>query len=113
MSMNNTYLNDIANSGGALITHIGLVNATGTELTGGTYARQPVTWATAATGTVRPNADLSFAIPAGTTVGGWVGYSAVTAGTSYGGQDLTQETFTNSGTFTLLAAGTGVTHSAL
>ena len=111
--MNTTYRNAIADHGGTLISHIALVDETGTEITGGdpAYARQPVTWTTAADGTIRPDADLSFNIPESTTVGGWRGFSALTAGTDYGGEDLTNESFANQGTYTLLAAQTGILHN--
>lgn len=112
MAMATSYLNGIATAGAALITHIGLVNASGTELTGGTYARQAVTWTSASSGTVRPNADLEFDVPAGATVGGWRGFTASTAGTNHGGADLTNEVYAGAGTYTLLAASTGITHAA-
>jgi len=112
MAMTEAYRNAIADYGASLITYIGLVDETGTELSGGdpAYARQPVTWTAASDGIIRPSADLTFDVPAGTTVGGWRGYSALTGGTDYGGADLTQETFTNQGTYTLLAAQTGIRH---
>jgi len=114
MAMNNDYLNTIADAGGGNITHIGLVDETGTEISGGSpaYARQAVTWTSASGGTIRPNADLTFDIPASTTVGGWRGYSASTAGTDYGGEDLTQETYASQGEYTLLSSGTGILHSS-
>ena len=111
--MNTTYRNAIATHGGTLITHIALVDETGTEITGGDpdYARQPVTWTSASDGTIRPNADLEFNIPADTTVGGWRGFSALTDGTDYGGEDLTNEAFANQGTYTLIGAQTGILHN--
>lgn len=111
MAMNEAYRNAIANAGGALITHIGLVNSSGVEISGGGYARQAVTWTTASDGIIRPTADLVFDIPAGTTVGGWRGYSASTAGIDYGGADLVNETFAGAGQYKLLASGTGIQHS--
>lgn len=43
--------------------------ATGTdELTGGTYARQAITWAAASGGTVGSSAGLTFSVPGGNTV---------------------------------------------
>ena len=110
MAMTEGYLNAIATAGGALITHIGLVDETGTEVVDGTYARLPITWTAAAVGTIRPTADLTFSVPAG-TVGGWRGYSALTVGTDYGGQVLTNEVFAAAGQYKLLAAGTGILHS--
>lgn len=112
--MNADYLNAVADYGGTQITHIGLVDETGTEISGGSpaYARQAVTWTAASGGTIRPNADLTFNIPTGTTVGGWRGYSASTAGTDYGGADLTNETYASQGEYTLLSSGTGILHSS-
>ena len=112
--MNTTYLNATADAGAALITHIGLVNGSGTELSGGSpaYARKAVTWTAASNGTVRPTADLTFDIPAGATVAGWRGYSALTAGTDYEGAALTSEAFAGQGTYTLTAASSGITHAA-
>ena len=109
--MNVTFRNSLATHGGTLITHIGLVNAVGTELSGGSpaYARRAVAWTAVVDGLIRPTADLTFDIPAGVTVGGWRGYSALTAGTDFGGQTLTQETFAGQGTYRLLAASTSIT----
>ena len=112
MAMTVGYRNSIATAGGALITHIGLMNGA-SEVTGGNpaYARKAVTWAAAALGVIRPNADLTFDIPTAATVDGWAGFSALTAGTSYGGQALTAEVFAGQGQYKLLAAGTGILHS--
>lgn len=107
------YRNAIADHGASLITHIGLVDETGTEITGGSpaYARQAVSWTSASSGSISPTADLTFDIPASTTVGGWRGYSASTGGTDYGGEDLTQETFASQGEYVLQAAGTAINHN--
>lgn len=113
MPMNETYLNAIANAGKALITHIGLVNGSGVELSGGGYARQTVTWTAAAAGLVRPTVDRVFTTTTGHVVAGWRGFTALTGGTDYGGEALTQVTFSNPGTYTLLAAGTGIDHDAV
>jgi len=112
-NMTDGYRNAIANHGASLITHIGLVDETGTELTGGSpaYERQAVTWTSASDGIIRPTADLTFDIPENTTVAGWRGYSALTAGTNYGGKALTQETYAAQGEYKLLAASTGILHS--
>lgn len=108
--MNQTYDDALATHGKSLITHIGLVDDLGAELAGGSYARLPVTWAgPTADGTIRPDADLLFDVPA-TTVAGWRGYSAVTAGTDYGGQALTAEVYAEPGQYRLLAASTSVQH---
>lgn len=112
MAMNTTYLNATADAGGDLITHIGLVNGSGTELTGGGYARQAVTWTSASSGLIRPSADLEFSVASGSTVAGWRGYSASSSGTDYGGADLTSQAFATAGTYTLLAASTSIDHDA-
>ena len=112
--MNATYRNAIRDYGKTLITHIGLIDNTDTELTGGTpaYARKAVTWANDGTGTKRPNANIAFDVPTG-TVKGWRGYSALATGTDYGGANFSAaETFAAQGTLTLLAATSGVLHNA-
>ncbi len=111
MAMSTGYRNAIADYGASLISHIGLVDESGVELSGGAYARLAVTWTTAADGVVRPTVDLLFEVPAATTVKNWRAYSAITGGTNYGGADLTQEAFTNAGQYKLIAAGTGILHS--
>lgn len=110
--MNTAYLNLIANAGRSAITHIGLVNGSGTELSSADYARQPVTWTAASDGDTSPNADLVFEVAAGDVVAGWRGYSAGSGGTDYGGADLTPVTFANDGTYTLDSATTGIDHDA-
>lgn len=69
----------------AVTTHIGLLDASGTELTGGSpaYARKAVTWTAAASGIRDNNAGLTFDIPAATTVAFHGLYSAITAGTNF------------------------------
>ena|SRR5688572_8964852 len=111
--MNVAYRNATAAAGGALITHIGLVDQAGVELTGGSpaYARQAVTWTSPSNGVIRPTADLTFNVPPAKTVGGWRGYSAATNGTDYDGADLTDEAFVGQGQYILLAAGTGILHN--
>lgn len=111
--MNATYLNAIRDHGQGLITHIGLVDDVGAELSGGSpaYARRAVTWTDDGDGVSRPSADLDFDIPAGASVAGWRGYSASTAGTNYGGAALTQEDYAAQGVYRLLAAQTAIAHA--
>lgn len=115
MPMLTNYLNSIADDGGALITHIGLVDETGTELSGGSpaYARQAVTWDAAVAGLISPDVSLDFDIPPGDTVAGWRGYSALTVGTDFGGEDLSPESFISQGSYRLLASLTGIQHTAV
>lgn len=109
--MNSSFHNALAAYGASLITHIGLVDDTGTEITGGTYARKPVTWSGAAA-VKSPDANLLFNIPAGATVAGWAGFTALTGGTNHGGASVTQKNYTNAGTYELLAASTNFTIQA-
>jgi hypothetical protein len=103
--VNSAFFTALAAEGASLITHIGLVDDSGTELSSAGYERQAVTWAGAAA-TKSPSADLVFDCADGDVVAGWRGYSAATGGTDYGGAALTQVTFGTDGTYTLLAAST-------
>lgn len=113
MPMADSYLNATATHGGSLITHIGLVNGSGVELSGGAYARKAVTWGSASAGLIRPTGNLLFDVPAGGVVAGWRGFTALTGGTNHGGHTLPSETYTNAGTYELLAASTGIDHDAV
>lgn len=113
MPMLENYLNSTADSGASLITHVGLVDAGGVEVASAGYARQAVSWTAAAAGLVRPTADAVFNMTAGDVVAGWRGFSALTAGTNYGGAALTSVTFGNDGTYTLQAANTAIDHDAV
>jgi hypothetical protein len=106
MAMTEAFRNAMLDAGAALITHIALFDGA-SELTGGSYARKAVTWAAAGSGAVRPNADLTFDVPAGATVDGWRGFTALTNGTNYGGASLTAEDFAGAGQYKLLSASTG------
>lgn len=104
--MNGTFLDALATQAKTLITHIGLVNGAGSAV--GT--RQAVTWTgpTGGNGLIRPNADLVFNMTSGQDVAEWRGYSASTGGTDYGGAALTAVSYSNDGTYTLLAASTAI-----
>lgn len=112
MALSAAMRNAMLTGGVALVTHLGLVNASGVEISGGdpAYARKAVTWDTAADGVISPTEDIAFDIPAETTVGGWAGFSAATAGTNHGGDvTVADEVFAAQGTYTLLKAATGYT----
>lgn len=115
MAVTQAYLDLTLVDPATTITHIGLIDDQGDELTGGSYARLAVTWAAPATAdggrVIRPTADLPFDVPASTTVAGWRGYSASTSGTNYGGADLDEEEFNAAGQYVLEAAGTGYRHN--
>jgi hypothetical protein len=72
--------NDLLTNGLTSFTHVGAFTDLGvTEVAGGSYARQAITWTAAASGVRDNNAQLSIPIPAGTTVvvgGVWDAISA-------------------------------------
>ena len=104
------YLNAIANYGASILTSVGLKNAAGTELSGGTpaYARQAVTWLVAEDGVIKPENDLVFAVPAGANVASW--FVTNNAGTILGTGSLDQESYTNQGEYVLVAATSSISH---
>ena len=112
--MDQNYRNAIRTYGAGLITHIGLVNGSGVEISGGTYARKAVTWSTATNNKAIPSSDLTFNIPR--------------ALQSQGGEDspLHQEALTTearrlprqgltqrNGTYVLKADSTSINHTAV
>lgn len=75
----------LGNAIGYIAAHTDIPNSSGSnEVTGGSYARQAVTWASASAGVRDNSGALSIPIPAGTTVVGLSGWSALTTGTYYG-----------------------------
>jgi hypothetical protein len=100
----NVMLDALAGVVGYVSLHTADPSTTGAnEVTGGSpaYARKAVTWNSAATGNLDNNANPVFDVPAGVTVTHFGLWSAVTAGTFYGGNTLSaSETFTNQGTYT-------------
>lgn len=66
-------------------THAGAYTDLGvTEVSGGSYARQSISWAAASGGTRANSAQLSIPIPAGTTVQSVGVWDALSAGTAQG-----------------------------
>lgn len=81
-------------------TKAALYSDASTEVTGGTYARQTITWGTASGGSISDTSIPAFNIPAGQTVA--IVKLFNTAGTvEYASFDVTDETFTNAGTYTI------------
>ena len=119
--MNTAYEDALGSHGKSILTHIALFDDAGNEISGGTYARQPVTWTDPGTGSggaddpgeIRITTNLVFDIPAGNTVAEWRAFTALTGGTDYGGASLTNETFASDGQYTLEAANTSIEHNAL
>lgn len=76
--------NAILDSGKGAITHLGALEAlTPTETSGGSYARQAISWAAAASGIADNSAQIVIPIAAGKTIVAVSGHSASTAGTLY------------------------------
>ena len=76
------------------------------EISGGTYARQKIEWNAAASGAIDDKTNGAvFAVPAGKTVK-FVGYWSDAAGTPKfeAFNEVTNETFTGEGTYTLTDA---------
>lgn len=85
--------------------HTAEPNASGSsEVTGGSYTRESISWAAASNGTAATNANIVFDVPASTTIT-HVGYwSAVSGGTFYGSRVLdASQTFATAGTYTISA----------
>lgn len=88
MPLNNTGRNALLTSGKGGFTHVGaLTDLSTTEVTGGSYARQPVTWQAAGTpaaGQAGNTTALTIPIPAGSTPLVVGLYDAVSAGNLLG-----------------------------
>lgn len=85
MPFTTTGRNKMLDSGKAVITHIGAFPDLGvTEVSGGSYARQAITWTAAASGVTDNSAQLSVPIPASTTVQALGFFDALTAGNILG-----------------------------
>ncbi len=74
------------------------------EVTGGSYARQAITFAAASAGNRDSSNQPVIDIPAGTTVTHLGFWSALTGGNFFGDADITDEAFTNAGTLTVTDA---------
>lgn len=99
----NAMLNHIGSVAGFASLHTADPGDSGaSEVSGGAYARQAVTWAAASAGNLDSSNTPAFDVPGGTTVSHAGFWSAATGGTFYGGNALSaSETFTANGTYTL------------
>lgn len=72
------------------------------EVSGGSYARESISWAAASGGTAVSDAEIVFDVPGSTTIT-YLGYwSAVSGGTFYGSRALdTEQTYATDGTYTI------------
>lgn len=87
-------------------THVALFStaggaSAGTEISGGGYARRPVTWTHGAADGSTTSGALEFTVGSGTTVAGFGLYTALSGGTYLGGGSLTSQNFSSAGTYTL------------
>lgn len=83
----------------AAITHLALSD--GTEVTGGSYARQAVAFASASGGAVAMTGTEVFSVPAGEAADRVEFMSASSGGTNYGNATFPTETFGSDGTLTI------------
>jgi hypothetical protein len=80
--MSSAFLGLLSNYAATQITHIGLTNSAGTELSSFYYTRKPVTWDTSVAGYIRPSADIDFIVVPGDSIKNWVGFNAASGGTA-------------------------------
>lgn len=91
------------------VTHVSAHTAdpstTGTnEVSGGSYARQSITFAAAAAGSMASSNTPAIPIPTGVTVTHLGYWSASSGGTFLGSSDITDDTFVTDGTLTVTSA---------
>ena len=107
MALNNNGLNAQVGGLTSVVTHVSLHTAEpdasgSSEVTGGTYTREAITWGSASAGTATSSADVVFDVPTSTTITHLGYWSASSAGTFYGSRALdTSQTFSSAGTYTL------------
>lgn len=120
MALTNSGRNALLTSGKGGFTHVAALTAiTPTEVAGGSYARQAITWQAAGTpaaGQAGNNGALTIPIPAGTTVVALATYDALTVGNNlsinpYGsaGQVVTGVATIDAATDLFLSKGHGLT----
>jgi len=104
--INDSGKNAALNALGALCTHMALYSDVGgtTELTGGSYARKSISFAAASGGSKAVTGSVVFDVPAGGTVLSVGFLTAITGGVQHAIDDVTQETFTSAGTYTVTSA---------
>lgn len=103
----NAMLDELGTLAGFMSLHSADPGTTGAnELSGGSpgYARKAITWSAAAAGAKAISNQPVFDVEGGDTVA-FVGFwSASTAGTFYGSDDVVSETFGAQGTYTVTSA---------
>ena len=81
----------------------GAANAADNEVSGGTYARQPITWNPADAGSMDDSNAPAFAVPAMTTIT-WISFWNTAGTVRYAKKQVTTEAFGAAGTYTLTDA---------
>jgi len=72
------------------------------EVTGGSYTREAISWGAASGGTAISDAEIVFDVPGSTTITHLGYWSASTGGTFYGSRALdTSQTYATDGTYTI------------
>lgn len=106
MALNSTALDAMLDHLDTLVTHVSAhtadPGATGlNEVSGGSYARQSLTFAAAASGNLDSSNQPVIPVPAGTTITHLGLWSALSGGTFYGSVDIVDETFASVGQYTV------------
>lgn len=106
----NVMLTALAGEASHVSAHDGDPSTTGAnELSGGVYARESITWASASGGSVSASNTPVIDIP-GTDTVSWLGlWDAATTGNFLGGANVTDETYGADGTYTVTSFTISVT----
>lgn len=109
--INITGRNAMLDNLGTLCVYMALYTDIGgtTEVTGGSYARQSITWASASNGSKSISNTPLFQVPAGVTVRSVGFLTALTNGTQHAIDDVVAETFAGDGTYTVASATISLT----
>lgn len=111
MAINTSGKNAMLDALGTLCTYMALYtdDTATTEVTGGTYARQSVTWSAASNGSKAISNSPAFNIPSGTTVKSIGLLTASTGGTQHAFYNANDEAYTGDGTYTVTSGSISLT----
>ncbi len=106
MGVTNEYLNEICDHMITKITHIDLMNSSTAQI-----ERKAATFERTTDGVIRPDADITFDVSAGSTVASWKAFHVNGESTvDYGGNTLVNEIYAGAGEYKLLKDDTGMKH---
>jgi len=97
----NIGLDDIAASASHVALFNGDPSGAGTEISGGSYARQSITWNAASGGNLDSSNTPTFTVPSGSTVNFAALYTGLTGGTLLAFKAITSETFATEGSLVI------------